>query len=79
MYAMNELLSYVKKVDSGELVEVVHGQWARKQIGKYIGTDKVVCSCCGCFLAVVGSDTGFKETTRDMNYCPHCGAKMDLE
>ena len=70
-------ISCVDACPTVDAVEVVHGQWARKQIGKYTGTDEVVCSCCGCFLAVVGSDAGFKEATRDMNYCHNCGAKMD--
>ena len=62
-----------------DAVEVVHGRWARKQIGKYTGTDEVVCSCCGYFIAVTCSDTGFKEAIKGMNYCPNCGAKMDGE
>ena len=60
-----------------DAVEVVHGHWVRKQIGKYTGTDEVVCSCCRYFIAVTCSDTGFKEAIKGMNYCPNCGAKMD--
>ena len=67
----------VKLPFSKEVAEVVHGRWNRKQIGKYTGADEVVCSCCGYFIAVVCSDTGFKEAIKGMNYCPNCGAKMD--
>lgn len=45
-----------------------HGQWETKRIGK-VPYD--VCSCCG-FKGLVTH--GFHE----YNYCPFCGAKMDL-
>lgn len=69
----------VQMVPAVDAVEVVHERWNRKQIGKYTGIDEVVCSCCGYFLAVVGTDIGFKEAIKDMNYCPNCGAMMDGE
>ena len=60
-------------------VEVVHGRWIRKQIGKYPGADEVCCSICGDFVGVVCSDTAFEEAKTGLNYCSNCGAKMDLE
>lgn len=62
-----------------DAVEIVHGQWIRKPIGKYTGVDEVCCSVCGCFIGVVASDTAFIEAIEGMNYCPNCGAKMDLK
>lgn len=61
---MIDLVDYL--IENG--VQVVrHGKW------EYIGTDKHgnVFRCSNCALRI-GLDY---ETT----YCPHCGAKMDLE
>ena len=57
----------IKPVDA---VEVVHGRWiettsADKEYG--ILTTKYECSECACL------------TDNKSNYCPNCGAKMDLE
>ena len=52
-------------VNSAPTVEVAHGRWT------WCGTDKwndaYLCSECG------------KWEIDDSNYCPNCGAKMDLE
>ena len=60
-----------------DAVEVVHGRWIRKPIGKYTGVDEVCCSNCGYFVGVVARDAGFGEAIDGFNYCPNCGAKMD--
>lgn len=39
MYAMNELLSYVKKVDSGELVEVVRCKDCKDCVAGYCAAE----------------------------------------
>lgn len=43
---------------------VAHGQWDDED------TERFVCSLCGKWFSVDGGDG-------EMNYCPHCGAKMD--
>lgn len=50
-----------------DAVEVVHGHW----VGGYTGTKYVIpkCSQCGYGNGAVGT----------ANYCPNCGAKMDLK
>lgn len=50
-----------------EVQEIKHGKW------EYIGTDKQgnVFRCSNCALRI-GLD-------RETDYCPNCGAKMDLE
>ena len=66
MYATNELLSYLKKIESGELVEVVHGEWIVRYWGEWL---RPTCECSVCH-----------EWENSMkNYCPYCGAKMDLK
>lgn len=55
-----------------DVVEVKHGEWVEvKQIGRnsrHIQYTTKQCSVCGYW-------NGRKKT----NYCPHCGAKMDLK
>ena len=46
-----------------DVVEVKHGMWIYKGISDW-------CSVCGRWLVI-------EQGTADMNYCPHCGAKMD--
>lgn len=62
-----ELVGCLEDTPTADVVEVRHGKW------EYIGTDKHgnVFRCSNCALRI-GLDY---ETT----YCPHCGAKMDLE
>ena len=71
--AVAKIIMYITEAEG---VEVVHGRWIRKPIGKYTGVDEVCCSICGCFLGVVASDTAFREAIEGMNYCPNCGADM---
>ena len=72
-----DFVAMVNYAPTVEALEVVHGRWTRKQVGKYTGVDEVCCSICGDFIGVVSSDTGFEEAVKGMNYCPNCGAKMD--
>lgn len=54
-----------------DVQEVKHGHWIEQAKIKKDGEVRLVhwqCSLCGCFLG-----------TNTANYCPACGAKMDLE
>lgn len=55
------------KIDSGELVEVVHGNWN-------ISKEYMQCSSCDTAYEVDMYSPICAETAM---YCPHCGAKMD--
>ena len=57
----------IKPVDA---VEVVHGRWL------YEGLN-AVCSNCGFEWFDGCQECGVCPS--DVNYCPHCGAKIDLE
>ena len=50
-----------------ELEPVKHGRW----VNPYINFYGHPCHCC--------SECGFKASYQDKNYCPECGARMDLE
>lgn len=64
MYATNEFVSILKKIESGELVEVAHGRWqATDEAGIY------TCSNCG-----------FPDTRPEFRKrCSNCGAYMTKE
>ena len=52
--------------------EVKHGEWLdevemRPELYGWIPLNNVVCSICN------------QSNSRETNYCPHCGAKMDGE
>lgn len=52
-----------------DVAPVVHGKWEQKEERGMLITNK--CSICGQILTTM---VGEKK-----NYCPNCGAKMDLE
>lgn len=70
MYATNEFVKLVKKIESGELVEVAHGRW----ILEFYSYSTPKCSICGWSMPY--SEDSFLDAR---NYCPNCGARMDLE
>ena len=51
---------------SADVVPVMHGQW-EPIINAYGGIEGCICKRCGI------------ATKQKSNYCPNCGAKMDLE
>lgn len=56
---------------TADVQEIKHGHWIEQAKIKKDGEVRLVhwrCSLCGCFLG-----------TNTANYCPACGAKMDLE
>lgn len=62
LMSMSILLGTMPTVDA---VEVVHGRWEWKPIQNKHWI--LTCSVC----------SGTKNASRDCNYCPNCGAKMD--
>ena len=62
----------IRKIQAADVAQVRHGQWG--YYDTYIdGITIFRCTCCGDLQS--GRDGwGWKK-----NYCPNCGAKMDLE
>lgn len=56
----------IEAIPAADVVPVVHGRW--DHIGKPETWEAWVCSVCN-----------MANTEGPENYCPHCGAKMDLE
>lgn len=67
----NRLLASMSLADVPvvDTVPVVHGRWRTEIVDGYCYEH---CSCCGDFLAN-------KDGVCEFDYCPYCGAKMDLE
>ena len=57
-----------------DAVPVVHGRWKKHKPDSSGYANGFVCSCCG---DTVYTDYSMKECV--YNYCPNCGAKMNLE
>lgn len=57
------VIELVEDQPTADVAEVKHGQWGENGIA-------YVCNLCGESLVI-------EQGTADMNYCPHCGAKMD--
>lgn len=59
-----------KRISVADVVEVKHGEWVHEHISD--GYAWVMCSECGTTVHKI-------LINNRMNYCPNCGAKMDLE
>ena len=57
----------IRGVPAADVVPVVHGRW------RYCGFLQE-CQTCGEIYSMLGGNAG-----KSWNYCPNCGAKMDLE
>lgn len=57
-----------------DAVPVVHGRWKIKLLDDY-QKYSVICSICG-WVGIENYDS--YDVPSDFNYCPNCGAKMDL-
>lgn len=63
------VLEAVTDFETADVAPVVHGKWLyKKEWGRLITNE---CSICKQILTTQNGES--------MNYCPHCGAKMDLE
>ena len=57
----------IKSIPASDVVPVLHGKWLTHSDRP----DSLICSVCEC---------GFDMWKHDQhNFCPNCGAKMDLE
>ena len=68
------LKRYVKRQPAADVATVRHGRW--EDSGRYqfpSGAKAIRCSICGCAL----NESEYR--LFNWNYCPVCGAKMDLE
>lgn len=66
-----KIMRMLDNAPTADVKEVKHGRWIEQVKIRKDGKPRLVhwqCSLCGVFLG-----------TSTANFCPHCGAKMDLE
>lgn len=62
----DSLYNALQCIPAADVAPVIHGKW------KYVAGMNSKCSECGHYFPV----TEFEKRPFDINYCPHCGAKM---
>lgn len=62
----NSAVELINQAETVDAAPVVHGRW-EPIINAYRELEGWICKCCG------------TESKQKSNYCPKCGAKMDLE
>ena len=65
----------IELLPAADVAEVKHGKWIGKQLDNFRKYE-VTCSNCG-WIGIENYDS--YNDPSDFNYCPNCGAKMDLE
>lgn len=70
-YSASEIILILNNVPTADVVEVKHGEWKQcfEDWRKQIEGDE--CSACGF--------QHYGTSISNYNYCPNCGAKMDLK
>ena len=68
---LDEFLALVASAPTADAVPVVHGTW--KTVEDWDGDEHYECSVCGEEWFLEAGDP----KSNNMNYCPHCGARMD--
>ena len=72
---MNKYIDRQSVIEAADVAPVVHGRWEIKLLNDY-QKYSVTCSICG-WVGIDNYDS--YDDPSDFNYCPNCGAKMDLE
>lgn len=70
---VDDMIDEIEGAPTAEVVKVRHGKWLRNVL--FNGTH--TCSLCNSDPIHYDGATGYVEILSE--YCPHCGAKMDLE
>lgn len=60
---------YIESIPADDVAPVVHGKWI--SVGAMFDIEECKCSICEKHITNV--------LWKRLSYCPHCGAKMDLE
>ena len=71
-YSREDAADCIRYMDAADVAPVRHGRWVNEQmiVGGFAETWACDCSVCG---------RTQREPLWKPNYCPNCGAKMDLE
>lgn len=70
----NKIRKWISDIPTADVAPVVHGKW-KEESPDYLDGDTIyICSVCG---ETWNLEAGTPKEN-NMNYCPNCGAKMDL-
>lgn len=74
------VLENLKRIKSADVAPVVHGRWESEKNPNWPAHSHDKCSLCGWWNTRNAQcyEKGHK-AGHSLNYCPNCGAKMDLE
>lgn len=67
-YASHDMPNVLRNIPAADVQPVKHGEWRKKFL-----SDTICCSECK-----VTWSSSFKDMLNGFNYCPNCGARMDL-
>ena len=65
----------IKELPAADVAEVKHGKWIGKQLDNFRKYE-VTCSNCD-WIGIENYDS--YDNPFEFNYCPNCGANLDLE
>lgn len=68
----NAVLKIISENPAADVAEVRHGKWYYNEMHSDLGYSAYACSLCK-------KEVSIDEEDYKLNYCPYCGAKMDLE
>lgn len=71
---MYEIADEIMDAPSADVAQVVHGRWE-----KWNGDDRHHCTVCECYANAERDSYGYIAYEFLDNYCPNCGAMMNLE
>ena len=81
--AMSDLYNHYPCYENKDLVEVRHAKWVEYELDERYGSDdsKTWYKCSDCQKGAHGwiDEDPWYSLPIKSDYCPHCGAKMDLE
>ena len=74
VYDSYDVENTIRDFSEADVQEVKHGKWVSARPS---GDSDFYCSCCKEF-AITYEDSNYEEQYCLTDYCPNCGAKMDL-
>ena len=66
--------AFIETAETADVAEIRHGYWIEKNLDDF---RKVECSCSMCGWSGVENYDSYVDI-HDFEFCPYCGAKMDL-
>lgn len=69
-FSYEYVIEILDDIPTADVTPVVHGRWIERRAPHAMGGISAKCSACSKSVQYLGNP---------LNYCPHCGAKMDIE